>query len=170
MNSVKIYQIVSFDTETDAFESVEGTDLKKVLSDGYEMYLRDFNLVEDDLDPCDFNGATKDEWDELIMNGGGPLIPCVYSHISYDLNVFELPLPSKISIPLASGKTLTAEAQPDPSYKEIFVYLEDDGLVTQDLAIIGEEYIYKEAVDDIIPVEKEDFTVEYKILEYEEEE
>lgn len=53
--------------------------------------------------------------------------------------------PEKITIPLGDGFSLIAERNPDPDYKEIFVYLrrDDDGLVYQDLAIVGEDYSLK---------------------------
>ena len=47
----------------------------------------------------------------------------------------------KIKIPLDDGFSLVAEKNPDPDYKEIFVYY-------QDLAIIGEGYSYKHNEDD----------------------
>ena len=55
----------------------------------------------------------------------------------------------RIEIPMTSGKTLVAEKNVDPDYKEIFVFLEDEGVVVQDLAIVGEEYVYDEGLNTI---------------------
>lgn len=48
----------------------------------------------------------------------------------------------KVAISLGNDFSLVAEVNPDPAYKELFVYLLDErnGLVYQDLAVIGEEY------------------------------
>lgn len=90
--------------------------------------------------------------------------------------------PEKISIPLGDGFSLVAEKSFDPDYKEIFVYIRDDkdGLVHQDLVVIGEEYKYGD--EGIVPVHgqysvkvytdeySEDWQAEHKISLYKEEE
>ena len=49
-----------------------------------------------------------------------------------------------ISIQLPNGDELCAEINPDKDYKEIFVYLKSNGIVHQDLAIVGADYEYPE--------------------------
>ena len=49
--------------------------------------------------------------------------------------------PKRIEVPLPSGDKLVAEGNPDPSYPEIYVYIEnEDGLIVQDLCIAGAQY------------------------------
>ena len=49
--------------------------------------------------------------------------------------------PRRIEVPLPSGDRLVAEANPDPSYPEIYVYLEnEDGFIVQDICIAGTQY------------------------------
>lgn len=55
-----------------------------------------------------------------------------------------------ISIPLPNGDELCAEANPDENYKEIFVYLKSNGMIHQDLAIVGADYVYPD--NDYKPV------------------
>lgn len=59
---------------------------------------------------------------------------------------------NKISVPLGDGYTLEASRNPDDDYKEIFVYLKKDSLVTQDLAIISERYGYDEEHGNVVPI------------------
>ena len=49
--------------------------------------------------------------------------------------------PKRIEIPLPNGDKIVAEANPDPSYPEIYVYIEnEDGVIVQDLCIAGAQY------------------------------
>jgi len=49
----------------------------------------------------------------------------------------------KIKLNVTNGKKLVAEINPDPDYKEIFLYLEDEeGAAVQDMVIVGESYSY----------------------------
>lgn len=61
----------------------------------------------------------------------------------------------KLELEVTNGKKLVAEINPDLSYKELFVYLEDgQGRSVQDIAVIGEKYSYDETDSDsqnIIP-------------------
>ena len=55
----------------------------------------------------------------------------------------------RIELPVSNGKKIVAEVNPDPDYKEIFIFLESErGEVCQDLAIVGENYMYS---DDMYP-------------------
>ena len=85
--------------------------------------------------------------------------------------------PKRLKVPCASGKSLVAEVNEDPDYKEIYIYLEnDDGTWYQDLAIVGEEY--EHAVTRLVPVpgrysvkvyadeNSEDFNYDFGISEY----
>lgn len=84
---------------------------------------------------------------------------------------------SELSIPLDDGYRLVASRNLDPDYKEIFVYLEGpDGLVYQDLAIVGECYEYdnsnvrplhgKYSVKVYSDPADEDYQYDYKIDRY----
>ena len=82
----------------------------------------------------------------------------------------------KISLPLTGGKKMVAEINPDPDYKEIWIYLEDEnGCVTQDLAVIGEKYSYTD--EGVSPEEgyvlrvyadkdSEDYSDSFEVEEY----
>ena len=86
-----------------------------------------------------------------------------------------------ISIPLPNGDELCAEANPDTSYKEIFVYLKSNSGVYQDLAIVGASYVYpNEESEPRIVNDKfrvyvygseydEDYTESFEINKYKEE-
>ena len=85
---------------------------------------------------------------------------------------------NKVTVPLKSGSKLIAEANCDPDYKEIFVYLEKDNSVWQDLAIVGEQYEYSDESESAVPLpgqysikvyadkDSEDWTDEFKVAEY----
>lgn len=82
---------------------------------------------------------------------------------------------------LPSGLSLVAQRSLDPDYPEIFLYLEEkNGVVKQDLAIIGCGYSYDEEghvairkgeyyVKVYADEKSEDYTHSFKIKEYEEE-
>ena len=79
---------------------------------------------------------------------------------------------NKISIELDNGLRLTAQANMEPGYNEIFVDLEDScGRFYQSLAVVGQEYEYSDDSDMPVPLEsfsvkiygdcmKDDFTEE----------
>lgn len=82
-----------------------------------------------------------------------------------------------ISIPLANGKELVADMIPGSELKEIFVYIRDDNVAYQDLAVIREEYVISDNMN-IIPIpgkyevlvygnsDNEDWTNAFQIPEY----
>lgn len=51
---------------------------------------------------------------------------------------------NKIIISLSEDENLIFERNTDPGYNEVFVYVERNGIVWQDLAIIGQNYKYDE--------------------------
>ena len=85
----------------------------------------------------------------------------------------------RIEIPLSNGYRLVAEANPDTSYKEIFIGLLDEkGLWHQDLAIVGQAYMFDRDYN-VLPKDQlsvkvyadsnnEDFTEEFIIERFEE--
>ena len=82
---------------------------------------------------------------------------------------------NKIKIDLGDNRYLVAEANPEPDYREIFVYLEKDGVVHQDLAIVGQEYEYTNdgtkfydafSIKVYADHENEDFTDDFTVEEY----
>ena len=89
---------------------------------------------------------------------------------------------NKIVIPLGDGYSLVAEKNIDTDYKEIFVYLknEKEGLVHQDLAIVGENYTYDSEEGNVVPIhgqysvkvygdpDNEDWTTEFSFGRHEE--
>lgn len=80
-------------------------------------------------------------------------------------------------IKLNENTYLCAAESPDP-YKELSVYIEKDGIVWQDLAVIREKYHYEK--DDVIAEEgkyeifaytdelSEDYTHRFEVNEYKE--
>ena len=84
----------------------------------------------------DFFGDDDCAWSLVIRNGK---IDDISGSVEWN---HEPPSPPKIAIPLDSGYELVAEANADSDYKEIFLYLRKDGMATQDLAIVGEQYTY----------------------------
>lgn len=81
----------------------------------------------------------------------------------------------KTEVNLDAGRKLVAEASSDPSYpREIYVYLSEDGVVTQDIAIIRNSYSldgntdganYGEDIEALVYADKdnEDYTHKFKI-------
>lgn len=55
-----------------------------------------------------------------------------------------------ISIDLGNGKKLVADACPVDDYKEIFIGVEDTDGNYQDLAVVREQYTYKE--NKVVPI------------------
>lgn len=57
-------------------------------------------------------------------------------------DITTVPFNGRIELDLTEKRKIVAEVGTDPEYKEIFVGFEEDGVWTQDLAVIGEEYKY----------------------------
>ena len=52
--------------------------------------------------------------------------------------------PERIKVPIGGGKYLIVERNPDPSYdREIYIFIETNGAVSQDIALIRPSYRYK---------------------------
>ena len=62
----------------------------------------------------------------------------------------------KVFIDLGDGLKLVAETSTDPQFKEIYVYLaNNEGVIIQDLAIVGEQYAYEESnncLSEVLPL------------------
>lgn len=94
----------------------------------------------------------------------------------------------KIEIDLGNGVSLCAESGESTGYNEFYVYIKKDGVVWQDLAIIGEQWCYdmvrchgrltstkvRQRGEYYVKVYanelSEDYTDEFTIKQYEEEE
>lgn len=91
--------------------------------------------------------------------------------------------PGKIELPLGDGYSIVAEKNDDSDYKEMFIYLrcDSDDSISQDLAIVGENYTYGEegsveprhgqySIKVYADLDNEDWTTEFNIGRYVEEE
>lgn len=87
----------------------------------------------------------------------------------------------QIKIPLRDGAWLVAEPFPDDNYKEIDIWIEKDGFIWQDLAVVRESYDYDKN-GNLLPIHQEYdifvygkegyecYTEHFKVNEYEEKE
>ena len=90
--------------------------------------------------------------------------------------------PERIKVPIGKGKYIVAERNKDHNYdKEIYLFVETNGAITQDIAMVRPSYRYKtdgqldwsdKTVDVLVWADekKEDFTDEFEVKVYEEEE
>lgn len=132
----------------------------------------------------DPNLATgEDRWHWVGNTQGSRVVAYYPAPKPYDSGKCQV---QRIEIPLGGDRKLVAEENIDHDYKEIFVFLEKDGVAWQDLAIIGEQYRYrhseKDGSDVVVPVngeytvkvysdsENEDYTHVFDVGEYHEDE
>ena len=91
------------------------------------------------------------------------------------------PREEKVVIPLDKDRSLVAVKNSDPEYKEIIVFLQKEGSVYQDLAVVRERYCFSKDSVNPIPVkgeyevlvyadpQSEDYTERFQVREWEEE-
>ena len=171
----EIFELVS-DVGAEAAQYPEGSLDLEIIDSSYGNYHQE--NYEPLAELCrngsylDFFGDDDCAWSLVVKDGklheiGGSV---EWSHELHDE-------PPKIVIPLDNGYELVAERNSDTDYKEIFVFLRKDGVATQDLAIIAEQYSYDEA--RVVPIhgaysvkvysepDNEDFTYDFGIGRWE---
>ena len=98
-----------------------------------------FQPVADLVSPGSYISFLSEEDDAFTLSFGNGMIEDKGGEILWGHRKNE----GRIIIPLGDGYSIVAERNHDPDYNELFVFLQaPDGLVHQDLAIIGEKYSY----------------------------
>lgn len=145
---MKQLQIVSFNTANDRVQTFEGSDEKGVIAEAYIDYVNLYRALEETGElECFCNFLSLEEF----LSNDTPAIVSrsVNDYVIYTKNWIEIP--KNFYVDLDNDMRMCAWANEEDGYREIQIHLEKNGEILQDLAIVGQDYVYKEDKIALIP-------------------